>query len=175
MEINPNTLRRNPDIVQTLKRIRNYKQNSKVREKASQLYTQFKSLFKVTGSESAADQLLSTPSSDPSSSLNTTTSAEGNERTEPEAVKDSQAQVSVKSEENTQPHPTPTENGSEHHVSSVEPKVEDQENRTKECIPEEKRPELDTTVDNLTPEPMEIQNDTTENLSPCDMDISSPD
>ena len=30
--------------------IRNYKQNSKVREKASQLYTQFKSLFKVTGS-----------------------------------------------------------------------------------------------------------------------------
>ena len=69
--------------------------------------------------ESAADQLLSTPLSDPSSSLNTTTSAEGNERTEPEAVKDSQAQVSVKSEENTQPHPTPTENGSEHHVSSV--------------------------------------------------------
>ena len=69
--------------------------------------------------ESAADQLLSTPSSDPSSSLNTTTSAEGNERTEPEAVKDSQAQVSVKSEENTQPHLTPTENGSEHLVSSV--------------------------------------------------------
>ena len=41
--------------------------------------------------------------------------------------------------------------------------------------PAEKRPELDTSVDNLTPEPMEIQNDTTENLSPCDMDISSPD
>ena len=69
--------------------------------------------------ESAADRLLSTPSSDPSSSLNTTTSAEGNERTEPEAVKDSLAQVSVKSEENTQLHPTPTENGSEHNVSSV--------------------------------------------------------
>ena len=59
--------------------------------------------------------------------------------------------------------------------SFTEPKVEDQENRTKECIPEGKRPELDTTVDNLTPEPMEIQNYTTENLSPCDMDISSPD
>ena len=44
----------------------------------------------------------------------------------------------------------------------TEPKVEDQENRTKECIPEEKRPELDTSVDNLTPEPMEIQNDATE-------------
>ena len=44
----------------------------------------------------------------------------------------------------------------------TEPKVEDQENGTKECIPEEKRPELDTSVDNLTPEPMEIQNDTTE-------------
>ena len=68
--------------------------------------------------ESAADRLLSIPSSDPSSSLNTTTS-DDNERTEPEAVKDSQAQVSVKSEENTQPHPIPTENGSEHHVSSV--------------------------------------------------------
>ena len=69
--------------------------------------------------ESAADRLLSTPLSDPSSSLNTTTSAEGNERTDPEAVKDSEAQVSVKSEENTQLHPTPTENGGEHHVSSV--------------------------------------------------------
>ena len=34
----------------------------------------------------------------------------------------------------------------------TEPKVEDQE----------KRPELDTSVDNLTPEPMEIQNDATE-------------
>ena len=42
----------------------------------------------------------------------------------------------------------------------TEPKVEDQENGTKECIPEKKRPELDTSVDNLTPEPMEIQNDT---------------
>ena len=65
------------------------------------------------------DRLLSIPSSDPSSSLNTTTSAEGNERTEPEGVKDSQAQVSVKSEENIQPHPIPSENGREHHVSSV--------------------------------------------------------
>ena len=46
--------------------------------------------------------------------------------------------------------------------SFTEPKVEDQENRTKEFIPEEKRPELDTSVDNLTPEPREIQNDTTE-------------
>ena len=44
--------------------------------------------------------------------------------------------------------------------SFTEPKVEDQENRTKECIPEKKRPELDTSVDNLTPEPMEIQSDT---------------
>ena len=69
--------------------------------------------------ESAADRLLSTPSSDPSSSLNTTTSAEGNQRNEPEAVEDSQAQVSVKSEENAQPHPTPTENGGEHDVCSV--------------------------------------------------------
>lgn len=32
-----------------------------------------------------------------------------------------------------------------------------------------------TTVDNLTPEPMEIHNDASEDLSPCDMDISSPD
>ena len=44
----------------------------------------------------------------------------------------------------------------------TEPKVEDQENRTRECIQEGKRPELDTSVDNLTPEPMKIQNDTTE-------------
>jgi len=32
-----------------------------------------------------------------------------------------------------------------------------------------------TTMDNLTPEPMEIHNDTSEDFSPCDMDISSPD
>lgn len=35
--------------------------------------------------------------------------------------------------------------------------------------------ENNTTMDNLTPEPMEIHNDATEDLSPCDMDISSPD
>ena len=41
---------------------------------------------------------------------------------------------------------------------------------------EEKRPEVDSRIDNLTLEPMEVQNaDPTENLSPCDMDISSPD
>ena len=34
-------------------------------------------------------------------------------------MKDSQAQVSVKSEENTQLHPIPTENDSEHNASSV--------------------------------------------------------
>ena len=35
--------------------------------------------------------------------------------------------------------------------------------------------ENNTSMDNLTPEPMEIHNDATEDLSPCDMDISSPD
>lgn len=51
----------------------------------------------------------------------------------------------------------------------------DDENRATQPSAAETLPELDTSVDNLTPEPMEIQNDTTENLSPCDMDISSPD
>ena len=51
-----------------------------------------------------------------------------------------------------------------------------EETRSKFLIKEE-RQENDSSVDNLTPEPMEVQNaaDPPENLSPCDMDISSPD
>ena len=56
-----------------------------------------------------------------------------------------------------------------------EPILEDNENRIEQLSTEEKQPEEDSNIDNLKPEPMEIQNDTTENLSPCDMDISSPD
>lgn len=173
MEINPEIIKKNPEIVQTIKRIRNYKQNSKVREKASQLYTHFKSLFQISGSESAVNPLPTATSNNASSSLDTT-SVEGNKRTEPEAANDSNMPVGSV-EKNTQPHPTPTENGNDLHEPSAEPKLENTENVTGQHSPAEKRPELDTSVDNLTPEPMEIQNDTTENLSPCDMDISSPD
>lgn len=58
----------------------------------------------------------------------------------------------------------------------AEAKLEDNTNLTGQTSLEGKTPVANnTTMDNLTPEPMEIHNDTTEDLSPCDMDISSPD
>ena len=58
----------------------------------------------------------------------------------------------------------------------AEVKLEDNTNIAGQTSLEGKTPVANnTTLDNLTPEPMEIHNDTTEDLSPCDMDISSPD
>lgn len=61
-------------------------------------------------------------------------------------------------------------------VLFTEIKLEDNTNPAGETSTEEKTTVTNnTTIDNLTPEPMEIHNDATEDLSPCDMDISSPD
>jgi len=116
-----------------------------------------------------------TVSSNNESSFRDLSSVEGNERTQ--AI---EAEVSnkpeIKGEKNAEPHSTPTENGSDHPVSPTEAKLEDNTNLTGQTSLEGKTPVANnTTMDNLTPEPMEIHNDTTEDLSPCDMDISSPD
>lgn len=58
----------------------------------------------------------------------------------------------------------------------TETKLEDKTNPPEQTSSEEKTTVTNNTaIDNLTPEPMEIHNDATEDLSPCDMDISSPD
>lgn len=58
----------------------------------------------------------------------------------------------------------------------AEVKLEDNTNLAGQTSLEEKTSVANnTTMDNLTPEPMEIHDDATEDLSPCDMDISSPD
>lgn len=58
----------------------------------------------------------------------------------------------------------------------AEENLEDNTNLAGQTSLEEKTSVVNnTTMDNLTPEPMEIHNDATEDLSPCDMDISSPD
>ncbi|KAJ7393700.1 Hepatoma-derived growth factor- protein [Desmophyllum pertusum] len=174
MEINPDIIKKNPEIVQTIKRIRNYKQNSKVREKASQLYTQFKSLFNLAGSESAVNALPTASSNNVSSSLDMS-SVKSNERTEA-AEAEELIKPEIPEEQNTEPHSTPTENGSDHPVPSTETKFEDNTNIAGQTSPEDKTPVANnTTIDNLTAEPMEIHNDAAENLSPCDMEISSPD
>lgn len=173
MEINPDIIKKNPEIVQTIKRIRNYKQNPKVREKASQLYTQFKSLFSIAGADSSVKPPPRAASTNETTLLGTTT-LDNSERTEPLAA----AAVEDSVETKQLPHDTPTENGSDWHGPSVEVNlgIETEETRSKFLIKEELQ-ENDSSVGNLTPEPMEVQNaaDPTENLSPCDMDISSPD
>ena len=56
----------------------------------------------------------------------------------------------------------------------AETQFEENTHGEEQITPEAQTPELNTSVDNLTPEPMDIQTDHTENLSPCDMEISSP-
>lgn len=174
MEINPDIIKKNPEIVQTIKRIRNYKQNSKVREKASQLYTQFKSLFSVAGSDCSMKPRQRAASSNESTCLGLT-SVDSSERTDPVAATLEDCVETI-----PQNHSTPAENGGDcHDPSSIERNLvhEADERRFESPLTEEeKRPEVDSRIDNLTLEPMEVQNaDPTENLSPCDMDISSPD
>ncbi|XP_022796863.1 hepatoma-derived growth factor-related protein 2-like [Stylophora pistillata] len=165
MEINPDIIKKNPDIVQTIKKIRNYKQNSKVREKANQLYAYFKSLFSISGSDSRRE----------STSLDISL-VETNERTEQIRVDDTQEFNKIKQETSTEPHSTPTENGGDHPVPSIELKLEDSGHNIEQTSTEDKTSlENNTIMDDLTPEPAEVVNDPTANLSPCDMEISSPD
>lgn len=165
MEINPDIIKKNPDIVQTIKKIRNYKQNSKVREKANQLYAHFKSLFSISGSDSRRE----------STSLDLSL-VQTNERTEQSRADGTEELDNIKEETSAEPHLTPTENGGDHPVPSTETKLEDSGHRIEQTSTEDKASlENNTIMDDLTPEPLEVINDPTANLSPCDMEISSPD
>lgn len=58
----------------------------------------------------------------------------------------------------------------------TETKLEDSGHRIEQTSTEDKASlENNTIMDDLTPEPLEVINDPTANLSPCDMEISSPD
>ena len=58
----------------------------------------------------------------------------------------------------------------------TETKLEDSGHRIGQTSTDDKASlENNTIMDDLTPEPLEVINDPTANLSPCDMEISSPD
>lgn len=99
-----------------------------------------------------------------------------NERTEQSRADGTEELDNIKEETSAEPHLTPTENGGDHPVPSTETKLEDSGHRIEQTSTEDKASlENNTIMDDLTPEPLEVINDPTANLSPCDMEISSPD
>ncbi|XP_028518242.1 myb-like protein X, partial [Exaiptasia diaphana] len=190
MPITPEVMKKSPAIIQTIKKIRNYKLSSKVRERATELYNKLKSLFLVTGTDTPITATPATPTTATTlttahdtpvrpalsmpTPLTTTqlpfTPVEVKPKLKPLPKLDMPSpnkivnQAAVKTERDIRPQSTEEQSNKEltfdKENSTLDQKTQNGENRT------------DSTQDKNLDFPM--QDDQADILTPCDMEISSP-
>ncbi|XP_031571507.1 hepatoma-derived growth factor-related protein 2-like [Actinia tenebrosa] len=184
MQISPDVIKKSPAIVQTIKRIRNYKQSNKVKERASEVYTKLKSLFIVTGADVPVTPTTKTTSNPftPAEQKNLANSSKPPVMTE-ERVDGKVAPASGVRPVEESTEPTLAEAKAVHDKENVllDHKTQNGAHSVENSIPSHAQ-DLGTTPmedtqsynEKTLPAEMPRNDDQTEILTPCDMEISSP-